>query len=92
LKTRARTEVITDILQTLTQGPSTMTKIMYGAFLSFNQARDCLRYLAEKNLVSFDAANRLYIITSRGVDLLDTSVGAANLVAMAPFDRVGASL
>jgi len=91
MKSRGRTEIIADILQALANGGATKTKIMYGAFLSFEQADDYLRYLAERELVHFDEASRRFTITRRGMKLLDVSEGTANLVALAPFDKVGAS-
>ena len=64
---------------------------MHGTFTSFDQARNYLGYLVERNLVSFDAGTRHYAITDRGEELLDISEGLANLVAIAPFDKVGAA-
>jgi predicted transcriptional regulator len=91
LRHRSRTEIIADILQTLANGASTKTRVMYGAFLSFGEVSDYLSYLVEKDLVSFDDAKMRYGLTSRGAELLDAFEGITNLVAIAPFDRVGAS-
>ena len=83
--------MIADILQTLVGRESTRTRIMYGAFLSFSQANDFLQYLIERDLVTFDRRTRHYAITARGRDLLDRAESMSNLVAIAPFDKVGAN-
>jgi predicted transcriptional regulator len=91
LRHRSKSEIIADILQTLANGGATQTRIMYGVFLSFSEATDHLHYLTERNLVSFDGTRKRYVITSKGMELLDAFEGTANLVEIAPFDRVGAS-
>jgi len=64
---------------------------MCGTFLTFDQASSYLRYLVEKNLVSLNNGTKLYTIKEKGAELLDVSDGAANLIDIAPFDKVGAS-
>ena len=64
---------------------------MYGSFLSFAEVTDYLRYLVERNLISFEEEKMRYVLTSRGMELLDAFEGITNLVTIAPFDRVGAS-
>jgi predicted transcriptional regulator len=91
LRNRSRSEIIADILQTLANGGAKKTKVMYGAFLSFGQVTDYLHYLVDRNLILFDEARRRYLITRRGMELLDAFEGMTNLVDIAPFDRVGAS-
>jgi len=88
---RGRTEIIADILGALTQGEATTTEMMYGTYLTFDQASSYLRYMVERDLVSLDAGTKLYAITKKGAELLDISEGVANLVAIAPFDKIGAS-
>jgi predicted transcriptional regulator len=88
---RSRTEIIASVLQTLANGGATRAEVMYGSFLTFEQATDHLSYLAERNLISCNARTSRYSLTKRGMELLDLSEGTANLVAIAPFDKVGAS-
>ena len=91
VRQRGRTEIIADILGALTKKAATTTEVMYGTILTFEQASSYLRYLVERNLVSLNKGTKLYTITGKGAELLDVSEGVANLVAIAPFDKVGAS-
>ena len=91
MRQRSRTEIIADILQVLANGGATRTRVMYGSYLTFGEATDYLQYLVGRNLISFEEALMSYVLTSRGAELLDAFEGITNLIAIAPFDRVGAS-
>jgi predicted transcriptional regulator len=90
LRYRTRTEIITDILRALSRGSATKTKLMHDTFLSFSQAQDFLSYLVEKRLVNLDRRYSRYTLSERGMELVDVAEGAENLIALAPFDKVGA--
>ena len=53
MKNRSRNEIIAAILEVINRGrgPSTRTKIMYGAFLSYNQLNEYLSFLIEIDLI-----------------------------------------
>jgi predicted transcriptional regulator len=91
MKSRTRTEVIADILRTAANGEATTTQVMYSSFLSYAQALDFLNYLVERNLLNFEKDTRNYCLTDKGSELLEKYEGISNLIALAPFDRIGAS-
>ena len=49
---RSRTEIVSNILEAA-NGGVTKTKIMYKAFLSYNQLREYLSILIENNLIEY---------------------------------------
>ena len=48
---RSRTEIVAMILDAANEGGETKTKIMYFAFLSYNQLKEYLSVLVENNLI-----------------------------------------
>ena len=50
MKNRSRTEIVSMILEAA-NGGTTKTKMMYNAFLSYNQLREYLSVLIENNLI-----------------------------------------
>ena len=52
MKYRSRTEIVAMILEAA-NGGATKTKIMYKAFLSYNQLREYLSVLIENNLIEY---------------------------------------
>ncbi len=52
-------------------GSATRTKIMYKAYLSYNQLKEYLMLLTENNLLSYDAYNQTYRTTEKGLRFLD---------------------
>ena len=53
MKNRCRNEIITSILEVVSRGESTRTKIMYGAFLSYTQLNEYISFLLDKDLISY---------------------------------------
>ncbi len=51
-------------------GSATRTKIMYKAYLSYNQLKEYLMLLTENNLLSYDAYNQTYRTTEKGLRFL----------------------
>jgi len=91
LNSRSRTEIIANILVSLSRGDKTRTEVMHDVFLSFAQATDYLSYLRDKDLANFETRRRRYVLTERGRCLIDSFEGMGNFVEIAPFDKVGAS-
>jgi len=50
MKNRGRTEIVATMLEAANEG-ATKTKIMYSAFLSYNQLKEYLTFLIENNLI-----------------------------------------
>lgn len=61
---------MTQILECVSEGGSTRTKIMFKAFLSYAQAKEYMSFLQEKGLVEYEEGTSLYKITERGFDFL----------------------
>ena len=58
MKYRSRTEIVCNILDA-TNGGTTKTKIMYFAFLSYNQLNEYLSILIENDLIEYlDGTNK----------------------------------
>ena len=65
---RSRTEIVAMILDAANEGGE--TKIMYFAFLSYNQVKEYLSILIENNLIEYlDGANK-YKTTEKGLVFL----------------------
>lgn len=79
MKNRSRNEIIASILEVINRGrgPSTRTKIMYGAFLSYNQLNEYLSFLIEIDLIvplkskTNSSSSPLFKITERGTHFLN---------------------
>jgi predicted transcriptional regulator len=50
---RSRTEIVAMILDAANKGGETKTKIMYFAFLSYNQLKEYLSILIENNIIEY---------------------------------------
>lgn len=61
---------MTQILECVSEGAFTRTKIMFKAFLSYAQVKDYMKFLQEKGLVEYEEGNSLYRITDKGFDFL----------------------
>jgi predicted transcriptional regulator len=69
MKYRSRTEIVAMILEAA-NGGSTKTKIMYKAFLSYNQLREYLSVLIENNLIEYLEGSPIYKTTEKGLMFL----------------------
>jgi predicted transcriptional regulator len=61
------------ILESATGGAVTKTKIMYNAFLSYQQLKEYLTMLQENGLIEYQEGQRTYGTTSKGMQLLQLS-------------------
>lgn len=61
------------ILESATGGAVTKTKIMYTAFLSYQQLKEYLAILQENDLIEYREGERAYRTTSKGMQLLQLS-------------------
>ena len=69
MKYRSRTEIVSNILEAA-NGGVTKTKIMYKAYLSYNQLREYLSILIENNLLEYLEGTHTYKTTEKGLNLL----------------------
>ena len=69
MKYRSRTEIVSMILEAA-NGGATKTKIMYIAFLSYNQLKEYLSILIENNLIEYLDGTHKFKTTEKGLNLL----------------------
>jgi len=69
MKYRSRTEIVSMILEAA-NGGTTKTKMMYHAFLSYNQLKEYLSVLIENNLIEYLEGTRKFKTTENGLNLL----------------------
>ena len=69
MKYRSRTEIVSNILEAA-NGGVTKTKIMYKAYLSYNQIREYLSILIENNLIEYLDGAHKFKTTEKGLNLL----------------------
>ena len=66
---RSKTEIVATMLEAA-NGGATKTKIMYNAYLSYNQLREYLTMLIENDLIEYLGGNKIFRTTEKGLDLL----------------------
>ncbi len=66
---RSRTEIVGNILNAA-NGGETKTKIMYFAFLSYNQLNEYLSILIENNLIEYLDGTKTFKTTEKGLSYL----------------------
>jgi predicted transcriptional regulator len=69
MKYRSRTEIVGSILDAA-NGGATKTKIMYKAFLSYNQLKECLTILIGNNLLEYIDGTQTFKTTEKGLNFL----------------------
>ena len=67
---KSRTEIVSNILDAANEGGTTKTKIMYFAFLSYNQLNEYLSLLIENNLTEYVDGNNKFKTTEKGLFFL----------------------
>jgi len=71
VKYRSRSDIIGLILNAANGGRATKTKLMYSAFISFNQLREYLSLLVENGLIQYEQGMHTYRTTEKGMRLLN---------------------
>jgi predicted transcriptional regulator len=66
---RSRTEIVAMILETA-NGGATKIKIMYNAFLSYNQLKEYLSLLIENDLIEYRGGTKIFRTTEKGLYFL----------------------
>jgi predicted transcriptional regulator len=67
---RSRTEIVGSILDAANGEGTTKTKIMYIAFLSYNQVNEYLSILIENNLIEYLDGGNKFKTTEKGLHFL----------------------
>ena len=67
---RSRTEIVAMILGAANGGGTAKTKIMYFAFLSYNQLNEYLSVLIENNLIEYLDGTKTFKTTEKGLNYL----------------------
>ncbi|HEY6657921.1 MAG TPA: winged helix-turn-helix domain-containing protein [Nitrososphaeraceae archaeon] len=68
---RSRTEIVGNILDA-SNGGASKTKIMYTAFLSYNQLKEYLSVLIENNLIEYLDGTKTFKTTEKGLNFVKT--------------------
>jgi predicted transcriptional regulator len=71
-KYRSRTEIMHDILQSARSdgNGAGKTKIMYNAFVSYNQVKEYLTILIDNGLLQYDLGTQKFRINEKGLNFL----------------------
>jgi predicted transcriptional regulator len=70
MKYRSRFTIASSILREAQIGGNTKTRLMYGAYLSFAQINEYLKFLLENKLIMRDEVMHTYAPTERGTHFL----------------------
>ena len=76
---RDRREIIEAILKAAQDG-QVKSHIMYKTMLNFNQIKEYLLFLHERDLVLHDSATKLYTTTNKGIEFIKKSTDIAKLI------------
>ena len=82
MRYRSRTEITAMILDTANR-ETTKTKIMYNAYLSYNQVKEYISILIENNLLEYLEGARTFRTTEKGLDFLKMHREMAELLQTA---------
>ena len=69
MKYRSRSDIVGLLLDAANGGGATKTKLMYKAYLSFNQLREYLAFLIENGLIEYEG-DQTYRTTEKGMRVL----------------------
>jgi predicted transcriptional regulator len=94
VKYRSRSDIIELLLNAANGGGATKTKLMYSAFISFNQLREYLSLLVENGLIEYEEGKHSYRTTEKGIRFLhlqnktDEALHQLNLILLWQRDIV----
>jgi predicted transcriptional regulator len=71
VKYRSRSDIVGLLLNAANGGRATKTKLMYSAFISFNQLREYLSLLVDNGLIQYEEGKHTYRTTEKGMRLLN---------------------
>jgi predicted transcriptional regulator len=79
MRYRSRTDIVSQMLEAA-NGGATKTRIMYSAFLSYEQLKEYLSMLSGNGLLEHDEKSRMYKTTPKGNEFLEI------------YSRIGSSI
>ena len=85
MKNRSRTDLIASILEVIYRGGSTKTKIMYGAFMSYDQLNEYMSFILEAGLIESQMnghSHPSFKLTEKGRHFLDLQNQMNEMVTM----------
>ena len=77
---RSRTKIVAMILDAANKGGETKTRIMYFAFLSYNQVKEYLSILIENNLIEYLEGTNKFRTTEKGLNYLKMHIKIGELL------------
>jgi predicted transcriptional regulator len=72
MRYRSRIDIISQILDAANGGNATRSKITYKAFINYNQLKENLTALTEKDLLRYNEDTQTFKTTEKGLRFLDT--------------------
>src|SRR5215471_21200956 len=90
MQNRQKEEMIRDIL-TVANGGATITHIMFKAYTSHSQAKSYLSELIEKGLVEYDALDRKYRTSPKGIEYLQVIESMSDILSVKTRRSAGIS-
>jgi predicted transcriptional regulator len=84
---RSRTEIVSSILDAANGEGETKTKIMYIAFLSYNQLNEYLSILIENNLIEYLDGTQTFKTTEKGLNFLKMHNEIGELLQQTTMDN-----
>lgn len=81
MKYRSRTDIVAQILEA-SNGGQTKTKIMYKAYLSYEQLKEYLSALMESGLLEYEQGNHTYKTTTKGIRFCKTYEQLGTMVSI----------
>ena len=87
MKNRGRTEMLATMLE-VAKGKVTKTKIMYFAFLSYNQLKEYLSILIENNLIEYLDGTHKFKTTDKGLIFLKMHNEMAELLQTTTIKKI----
>jgi predicted transcriptional regulator len=85
MNNRSRTEIVAMILE-IANGGASKTKIMYNAYLTYNQLKNYLSILTENNLIDYFEGTKTFKTTEKGLNLLKIHNGMAELLHITAYE------
>jgi predicted transcriptional regulator len=86
VKYRSRSDIIELLLNAAEGGGATKTKLMYSAFISFNQLKEYLSLLAENGLIQYEDETHTFRTTEKGIHFLKLQ---SQIDEIAPITFIG---
>jgi predicted transcriptional regulator len=90
MKYRSRTDIIALVLRSALNGGQTKTRLMYNAYLSYNQLKEYLAFLQERGLLTYEEGTQLYRTTEKSLEFLEACEKMESLTALEEGGKVEA--